>query len=129
MIGLSERLYWREVGKWKVDLRSLLFGAYGRKVGTWIYLIWAPSTDAFNTVLYVGKTTQPVQVRLRQHISQSSAIGLRIKDLVPHDDEGWFVEVIAIDIRHPHGLSCAEKHYIQLYSPLYNQQLTTRIAL
>lgn len=121
-----EQSRWEEAGRWRIPLCDVVHGPYGKKRAAHIYIIIAIDSFLGEGVLYVGQTSGGVRKRLRQHISQKSAIGKRIEAGLLNRDE-LFVEVVSIRCFGYNSLNAAEQYFIEKEAPTYNVALTNKV--
>lgn len=67
--------------------------------------------------IYVGKTAQPVEKRIRQHIWQKDVIGTFLQLEAPAY-EGWTVELLHVD----YDLDTVERDTIKTLQPTINRE-------
>lgn len=108
---------WDEIGRWKLALREVVSGPYGRIAAAHVYILY--HAGAFNP-MYVGQTTTGVKKRLGQHISsRKNVIGRSLAASAPRFED-WEIEVIAIRSHGYNSLNAAESYFIETLDPIYN---------
>ncbi len=108
---------WDEIGRWKLALRDVVSGPYGRIAAAHVYILY--HAGAFNP-MYVGQTTTGVKKRLGRHISsKKNVIGRSLAVSAPQFED-WEIEVIAIRSHGYNSLNAAESYFIETLDPIYN---------
>lgn len=130
LLTLFEQSRWKERGRWRVPLNSVVRGPYGVKKAAHIYIVIGSDSFIGEGVLYVGQTTVGVKKRLRQHISQKSPIGQRIVDgLFHYPQDDLILEVVEIECHGYNSLNAAENYFIEEYAPTYNVMGVKKVSL